>query len=157
MSYDFDEFIAKIPTDYYLKNCTFTELINQVKINTPKYLLDDIVFLSKKDNLWASPLGYLLREHDKIAFLGCCYCLSQNHKYDKQNGTLWIAGQKAIPFSQKCTDLDDIRPEADKYLFFCPHCNNLIDRWAKNNEFVINNDRIDQSEINEINKYLRSV
>jgi len=155
---NFDQLIAKIPKDQYLKNHPMKSYINNIKNKIDNsFPFEQLVFILKKENILSSPIGCILPESQKIVFLGCGYCLSDNQIYDFKNGILKISGENAIPISHKISDLDDISYEADKFLFFCPHCGNLIDKLAKEVGFVSDPETIlTKDEIEEIRHQVRS-
>lgn|GEM_PF-3894327 len=97
----------------------------------PEYCnIDYVVFLYKTNNLWSSPLA-LIREDGTFYMMGCGYCLGPNHLYNGAETKLAIAGAQAPYITSKTNIFDGLATGEELGIFVCPHCNNVIDKYAK--------------------------
>lgn len=150
-----EEMLKLLPQSVFVKNHPLKRYVNDITSLLPgHFTIDYVVFVTEHPDVWRSPLAHF-NEDAKFAVLGCGYCMSQNHKYDSNNGTLYVSGSKAISISKKI-NIDGYE-ELGNYIFFCPFCNSVIDRHAKQAGVVGDPEKVLSKEaLQEIMKDLRS-
>jgi hypothetical protein len=151
------EFILnKIPSRFFVKNHPMKIYVDNVSDNLPSHIdINNVVFVVECNDIWRSPIAEIT-EDGNLSAIGCAYCISQNHKYDMENGVLYVSGLKAIPISRKVPTVDEYAYELDKFLFLCPYCSMIINRWAKKYGIVSDvEEALSKEELSSVLKEIR--
>lgn len=114
-----EEWKEFLPKDIFVNNHKTKTYIQNVKRLLPDDMnLDNVIFLSICNDLWKSPLGYILT-NGNITAIGCCHCLSNDHPGTEEK---YVSGIK-IPVTLK----------NEFQSFTCPFCMTTLHNEIKDN------------------------